>query len=568
MNQTPDPAGRPAPEPIAIIGMSCLFPKADNLQSFWANIKNGVDAITEVPTASHWNPRDFFNADPKAPDQTYCLRGGFISPVQFDPLEFGIAPKDLEATDTTQLLGLVAAKQALLDAGYGGDREFNRDRTSVILGVTGTLELVIPLGARLGHPIWRRALQEAGVDAQTSDDVVQRIADSYVGWQENSFPGLLGNVTAGRISNRLNLGGTNCVVDAACASSLSAIHLATLELQAGRSDMVISGGLDTFNDIFMYMCFSKTPALSPTGDAKPFDRDGDGTILGEGIGTVVLKRLSDAERDGDRIYAVIRGLGSSSDGKGGAVYAPVASGQMKALRRTYELGGVTPDSIEMVEAHGTGTRVGDATEVTALTSVYRDAKAEGTWCALGSVKSQIGHTKAAAGAAGLIKAALALHHKVLPPTIKVRQPVEPAAPGKSPFYLNTTKRPWLPSATHPRRAALSAFGFGGSNFHCLLEEVSPTKSAPDWDGDTEVVALSADTVAELKKALNEPLAELSWPALQRRAAKTRAAFCQNSATEGVGSVAQVSKPAVSPTSKSAGRAPARTQQTTPAAAGL
>ena len=524
MNQTPDPAGRPAPEPIAIIGMSCLFPKADNLQSFWANIKNGVDAITEVPTASHWNPRDFFNADPKAPDQTYCLRGGFISPVQFDPLEFGIAPKDLEATDTTQLLGLVAAKQALLDAGYGGDREFNRDRTSVILGVTGTLELVIPLGARLGHPIWRRALQEAGVDAQTSDDVVQRIADSYVGWQENSFPGLLGNVTAGRISNRLNLGGTNCVVDAACASSLSAIHLATLELQAGCSDMVISGGLDTFNDIFMYMCFSKTPALSPTGDAKPFDRDGDGTILGEGIGTVVLKRLSDAQRDGDRIYAVIRGLGSSSDGKGGAVYAPVASGQMKALRRTYELGGVSPDSIEMVEAHGTGTRVGDATEVTALTSVYRDAKAEGTWCALGSVKSQIGHTKAAAGAAGLIKAALALHHKVLPPTIKVRQPVEPAAPGKSPFYLNTTKRPWLPSATHPRRAALSAFGFGGSNFHCLLEEVSPTKSAPDWDGDAEVVALSADTVAELKKALNEPLAELAWPALQRRAAKTRAAF--------------------------------------------
>ncbi|GDY18753.1 hypothetical protein LBMAG56_00980 [Verrucomicrobiota bacterium] len=568
MNQTPDPAGRPAPEPIAIIGMSCLFPKADNLQSFWANIKNGVDAITEVPTASHWNPRDFFNADPKAPDQTYCLRGGFISPVQFDPLEFGIAPKDLEATDTTQLLGLVAAKQALLDAGYGGDREFNRDRTSVILGVTGTLELVIPLGARLGHPIWRRALQEAGVDAQTSDDVVQRIADSYVGWQENSFPGLLGNVTAGRISNRLNLGGTNCVVDAACASSLSAIHLATLELQAGRSDMVISGGLDTFNDIFMYMCFSKTPALSPTGDAKPFDRDGDGTILGEGIGTVVLKRLSDAQRDGDRIYAVIRGLGSSSDGKGAAVYAPVASGQMKALRRTYEQGGVTPDSIEMVEAHGTGTRVGDATEVTALTSVYRDAKAEGTWCALGSVKSQIGHTKAAAGAAGLIKAALALHHKVLPPTIKVRQPVEPAAPGKSPFYLNTTKRPWLPSATHPRRAALSAFGFGGSNFHCLLEEVSPTKSAPDWDGDTEVVALSADTVAELKQALNEPLAELSWPALQRRAAKTRAAFSRNSATAGASAVAQVSKPAVSPTSKSASRAPTRTHQTIPAAAGL
>ena len=259
---------------------------------------------------------------------------------------------------TTQLLGLVAAKQALLDAGFTAARDFNRERTSVILGVTGTLELVIPLGARLGHPIWRRALNEAGVDAATADDVVQRISDGYVGWQENSFPGLLGNVTAGRIANRFNLGGTNCVVDAACASSLSAIHLATLELQSGRSDLVISGGLDTFNYIFMYMCFSKTPALYATGDAKPFDKDGDGTILGEGIGMVVLKRLSDAQRDGDRIYAVIRGLASSSDGKGAAVYAPVATGQMKALRRTYELAGVTPDSIELVEAHGTGTRVG------------------------------------------------------------------------------------------------------------------------------------------------------------------------------------------------------------------
>ena len=146
----------------------------------------------------------------------------------------------------------------------------------------------------------------------------------------------------------------------------------------------------------MYMCFSKTPALSPTGDSKPFDAQGDGTILGEGLGMVVLKRLSDAQRDGDRIYAVIRGLASSSDGKGAAVYAPVATGQMKALRRTYELAGVTPDSIELVEAHGTGTRVGDATEVTALTHVYRDAKPDGTWCALGSVKSQIGHTKVAA----------------------------------------------------------------------------------------------------------------------------------------------------------------------------
>ena len=169
--------------------------------------------------------------------------------------------------------------------------------------------------------------------------MVQRIGDSYVAWQENSFPGLLGNVVAGRIANRLDLGGTNCVVDAACASSLSAIHLAGLELQTGRADMVLTGGVDTFNDIFMYMCFSKTPALSPTGNAKPFDAAGDGTILGEGLGIVVLKRLADAERDGDRVYAVIKGIGTSSDGKGNAIYAPSPAGQVEALRAAYHASG-------------------------------------------------------------------------------------------------------------------------------------------------------------------------------------------------------------------------------------
>ncbi|MCH8899438.1 MAG: relaxase domain-containing protein, partial [Acidobacteria bacterium] len=198
-----------------------------------------------------------------------------ILPTQLDDmseLPIDLSPNNIEATDTTQLLGMVVARQALLDAGYstsakaGDGREFNRDRTSVIMGVTGTLELVIPLGARLGHPLWRKALADAGVDRETADDVVQRIAAGYVPWQENSFPGLLGNVAAGRIANRFDLGGTNCVVDAACASSLSAIHMATMELQAGRSDMCIAGGLDTFNSIFMYMCFSKTPALSPSGN--------------------------------------------------------------------------------------------------------------------------------------------------------------------------------------------------------------------------------------------------------------------------------------------------------------
>jgi acyl transferase domain-containing protein/NAD(P)-dependent dehydrogenase (short-subunit alcohol dehydrogenase family)/acyl carrier protein len=514
---------------VAIIGIGCLFPKAQNLGQYWTNILNGVDAITEVPP-THWQPDDYFDENPKAPDRTYACRGGFLSPVDFPLLDFGISPNSLEAIDTTQLLGLMVAREALKDAGYGPDRQFDRNRISVILGVTGTLELVIPLGARLGHPIWRRALEAAGVEESVAKEVIQRISDSYVGWQEDSFPGLLGNVVAGRIANRLDLKGTNCVVDAACASSLSALHLATLELASCRCDMVLTGGLDTFNDIFMYMCFSKTPALSPTGDARPFDRKADGTILGEGLGILVLKRLEDAERDADKIYAVIKGIGSSSDGKGQAIYAPKAEGQANALRQAYRLADITPETIELVEAHGTGTAAGDAAELTALTEVFQKSplvvpasagedhlKAElrtsldlqssnlppSPWCALGSVKSQIGHTKAAAGVAGLIKAALALHHKALPPTIKIDHPVESLTDGQSPFYINTKKRPWLSHLRHPRRAAVSSFGFGGSNFHCVLEEYHREKENIDWDGNVQIVTFSANTREELLQQISE-----------------------------------------------------------------
>ena len=193
----------------------------------------------------------------------------------------------------------------------------------MILGVTGTQELVIPLGGRLGHPIWRRALKDSGIPDEHADSIINRISGGYVEWQENSFPGLLGNVVAGRIANRLNLGGTNCVVDAACASSMGAIHLALLELRSGHSDMAVTGGVDTINDAFMHMCFSKTQILSSSGDiSAPFPKDADGTLLGEGIGIMILKRLGDAERDGDRIYAVIKGLGSASDGRSQSIYAP------------------------------------------------------------------------------------------------------------------------------------------------------------------------------------------------------------------------------------------------------
>ncbi len=518
---------RSSQPPVAIIGMGALFANSKNLKSYWRILRNGIDCITDPPE-SHSQLQDIHDVDPKKPDHIYCNRGGFLPPLPFDPTEFGIPPTALEATDTSQLLGLVAAKMALSDAGYGDGREFDRDRTSVILGVTGTQELVISLGSRLGHPFWRKALDGKGLDDRQIKSIIDDISDSYVSWQENSFPGLLGNVVAGRICNRLNLGGTNCVVDAACASSLSAIHLAILELTSGKSNMVVTGGVDTINDPFMHMCFAKTGVLSHTGNARPFSADADGTVLGEGIGIVVLRRLEDAERDRDRIYAVIRGIGSSSDGKSQSIYAPRADGQARALREAYRNAGIPIETVNAIEAHGTGTRVGDEVEFSALKSVFGEVRPNGNRCALGSVKSMIGHTKAAAGAAGLIKSALSLYNKVLLPTLKATVPDPKLEIESSPFYLNNRSRPWFKPKDHPRRSGVSAFGFGGSNFHVVLEEYRQENHEIGWDGSVEILAFSAedpqsiiDEIDRLRDALREDTRPFS---LEHAASRLRGVF--------------------------------------------
>ncbi len=487
---------------VAIIGIGCFFPGSAGVKEYWHMLFHGKDGITDVPE-THWSPEDYFDKDPAKPDHVYCKRGGFLSPVLFDPTEFGIPPASLEATDSSQVLALIAAKSALEDSGYYGNKSFNRDKTSVILGATGTQELSIPLGSRLGHPKWRKALSDSGIPSDKAEEVIRRISDSFVSWQENSFPGLLGNVIAGRICNRLDLGGSNCVVDAACASSLSAIHLAVMELAAGRSDMVITGGVDALNDIFMHMCFSKTRILSPTGDIRPFSKDADGTVLGEGIGILVLKRLMDAERDGDKIYAVIKGIGTSSDGKAQSIYAPRKEGQVKALNLAYANAQVDPSSIDLIEAHGTGTRVGDLVEFQALTEVFGNPDGKLQKCAIGSVKSMIGHTKAAAGSAGLIKAALSVYHKTLLPTLKADIPDPALNIYESPFYLNSSRRPWFSRKEHPRRCGVSSFGFGGSNFHAVIEEYKESKQEAAWDGSVEIIALSAPTYPELVKRVSD-----------------------------------------------------------------
>jgi len=499
-----------APLDIAVVGMGGIFPGAPDLTRFFENVLAGADLVTEIPE-THFKLSDYFDPDPKAPDKIYTTRGAFLPPIVFDPLKNGIPPSMLSSTDSSQLLGLLVARATLEDAYDGRFEAADKSRISVILGVTGGQELFGQMAARLQRPAWEAGMRAAGIDEAQVQEACAKISGSFVPWTESSFPGLLGNVVAGRIANRLDTGGTNAITDAACASSFAALSMGVDELLLGKADLVLSGGVDTLNDVFMHMCFSKTPALSPSGRCRPFDVSADGTLLGEGLGMFALRRLSDAERDGNKIYAVIKGIGTSSDGRAKSVYAPVPEGQAKALGRAYELAGYSPHTVELVEAHGTGTRAGDAAELEGLGLAFRSAGSrERPWCAVGSVKSQIGHTKAAAGAAGLLKAALALHHKIIPPTIGVSEPSPVFAEPGSPFFPSIEARPWVRSAEHPRRASVSSFGFGGSNFHVALEEYQGRGRRPPQllPKSQEIFALGAADTAGLIQALSQLSATL------------------------------------------------------------
>ena len=431
------------PEPIAVVGVSALFPGSEGSQSFWRNILAGKDLMTDVPS-NHWLVEDYYDSEIGKARKTYANRGGFLPSVDFDPMAFGLPPNQLSSTDTAQLLAIIVAQKVLEDARSVQFKKVDKQNISVILGVASATELIGQMAGSIQRPHWVSALREAGFPEDKVQEACDRIEATYPNWVESTFPGLLGNVVAGRIANRFDLGGTNCVIDAACASSLGGISMAVQELWLGHSDLVISGGVDALNDIFMYMCFSQTPALSTTGDCRPFSDAADGTMLGEGLGMVALRRLSDAERDGDKIYALIRGIGSSSDGRAKSIYAPRPEGQELAIRRAYERTDYEVEDVGLIEAHGTATKAGDAAEFEGLKRAFSNCSREGEqWCALGSVKSQIGHTKAAAGSASLFKIVMALHHKVLPPTIKVERPNSALEIEKSPFYLNTIKRPWI-----------------------------------------------------------------------------------------------------------------------------
>ena len=443
------------PADIAIVGIAFVLPKANSTRQYWENILAKVDAITEIPS-HRWDWRLYFDPDRNAKDKIYSKWGGFLDDMAFDPTKYGMPPKSLESVDPMQLMALEVARRTLAYAGYDA-KPFDRERASVIVGASGgTGDVGSQYGLRSELPRF---------SGQLPADVADRLPE----WTEDSFAGILLNVIAGRIANRLNFGGVNFTTDAACASSLAAVYQGVTELVAGRSDIVLAGGVDTVQGPFGYLCFSKTQALSPRGRCNTFDAAGDGIVISEGIAMVALKRLADAERDGDRIYAVIKGAGGSSDGNAKGMTAPLPAGQLRAMRRAYQMAGFGPSSVGLFEAHGTGTVAGDTAELESTTRLIREEGGAPKSAVIGSVKTMIGHTKATAGVAGLIKAALGLHHRVLPPHLGVKSPNKTLTAPDAPLYLVDEATPWL-AAGQPRRAACSAFGFGGTNFHIVIEE--------------------------------------------------------------------------------------------------
>ncbi len=452
------------PEPIAIVGMECVFPGARNLQAFWSNIVRGVDAIREIDP-ERWNPADYGLG---------TVRGGFIDRlVDLDPAELHVMPASIREGDPEQFLVATVIRRALRDAGGSVDGATDHERTEVVIGRGGYLgdsaELlylrtevlteILSLFRQLGDP----------VDPEVLEKIREQLNDSLPAATAESVACSIPNLSAGRVSNRFDFRGASFTVDAACASALIAVDSVMRSLREGRCDLGIAAAVHLIQKPHFLMAFKTLGALSPSGNIRPFDARADGLVMAEGLGALVLKRLSDARAAGDRVYAVIRAVGIASDGRGAGIMTPRVDGEILALRRAYAAAEVDPHSVTLIEGHGTGTAIGDRTEIEALRTVFDGADHRGV--ALGSVKSMIGHTMPAAGMAGMIKAALSVYHRLRPATIGLDQPR--AELEGSRIFAITHSQPWISPPDQPRRAGVNAFGFGGINAHAILEQAPP-----------------------------------------------------------------------------------------------
>ncbi|WP_110240540.1 type I polyketide synthase [Nocardioides gilvus] len=468
----------PRPDDIAIVGVAGVFPGARDAATFWNNIVDGVDSITDSP-AERWDPV-FFDPDAKSADRFYTRRGGFVDDVAtFDPLTFGIMPVAMESIEPDQMLALATAAACLADAGDVHE-DIDPERVAVVLGRGGYLGDGI---ARLDQRV-RTAQQVVevlrsvvpGITEAELERVKEQFQDSLGPERPEGAIGLVPNLAASRVANRFDFQGPAYTVDAACASSLIAVEQACDLLRSGRSDLVLAGGVHHCHDLTLWSVFSQLRALSPSGGIRPFSEAADGVLIGEGTGIMALRRLADAQRDGDRVYAVVRGTGVSSDGKASSPMSPLSSGQVQAVEAAWRAAGLNPADVGLIEAHGTATPLGDRTELATLATVFGDhdpTSGSRSRAVLGSVKSNIGHAMPAAGAAGMIKAALALHHRVLPPTLHAEEPH--ADLDATRFRLISKAEPW--ESDGERLAGVNAFGFGGINAHVVLSEAPDATDA-------------------------------------------------------------------------------------------
>ncbi|WP_281257457.1 beta-ketoacyl synthase N-terminal-like domain-containing protein [Actinophytocola xinjiangensis] len=508
-----------AVEPVAIVGMSVLFPGAPDLDTYWRNIVGGVDAIGEVP-AGRWDAEFYAPDAPPRADRVYCRRGGFVdTDVELDVTGLGVMPGSVPGAEPDQLIALHVAARAVEDA--GGALPADRQRAGIVLGRGGYLT---PGLVRLDQRVRTanqvvRTLRE--LVPGLGEEQLTRVREAFAGPAGAANPesaiGLVPNLAASRVANRLDLRGPAYTVDAACASSLVAVDHAVRELASGRCDLMLAGGVHHCHDITLWSVFSQLGALSRSERIRPLHRDADGVLIGEGTGVVVLKRLADAERAGDRVYAVVAGTGVASDGRTASLVRPDPGGQVRAVRQAWDAAGLdpaAPDAIGLLEAHGTATPAGDGAELTTIAEVF--GPATGDRAAIGSVKSMIGHTMPAAGVAGLVKAALAIHHRVLPPTLHCEDPNPALAATR--FAPLDTARPWRAPAGGPRRAGVNAFGFGGVNAHVVLaEHARRPAGVSEPERVLRLAAPDRDTLAE---ALAVPDAEVLAAGLDERAAAT------------------------------------------------
>jgi acyl transferase domain-containing protein/4'-phosphopantetheinyl transferase EntD len=496
------------PLDVAIIGMACRFPGARDLAAYWDNILNARESIRDVPS-SRWNASIFYDSQFISPGRVTGQRGGYLDePIEFDPAAHGIMPRTVEGGEPEQFLVLDTTRAALIDANLPDGINDGR-RVDVVIGRGNyfnrgnltrlqhgrVLEQTLAI-LRTLHPDWT----QADLDAIRND-----LRNSLPPFEAGTIAGQLTNATAGRVADRFNLAGASFVVDAASASALLALDLGARSLVSRRSDLAIVGSVYIQVDVDFPMVFSQLGSLSRSGKSRPFTDEADGMVPGEGVGVVVLKRLKDAERDGDRVYAVVKGVGLASDGRGAGLATPDAKGHLRSIRRAYRTSGVDPADVGLIEGHGLGVPAADRAELRAIRAGF-PPMSNGTPRILGAVSALIGHAMPAAGMAGLIKSALALHHRVLPASTGADRPSRELSREDGSTTLNPKTRPWIHGSPAPRLVGVNGFGFAGINAHAILQEhpesADGVVSGAMLQWPTEAILIGADDRASLVERAN------------------------------------------------------------------